>query len=270
MNGELTLAARPPNFCWQHHQPAPHQRSEPLESSQNGDALSPLAGSGLHPRLGQLRCIPLLRIASYGWTRPLWQDDEPCSTLVSSFLNPNLFRKEILAWTLCETQRQVERNMMDQRRQWHAPPAPPPIQFLGPLTWLGAWEEANREMVNGWTDEEVGEAMLFFAEEFYPRVDYWRNRVGFDAMGSDLWAGLDIDWPNGQLQPIGVRMQHGPDVYECELSWTDGADISQLIRFQWCRHAWAWEKGLRPSLAPTYNFGAPRVASTSDSDLWTE
>jgi hypothetical protein len=261
MSGALTADALQPNSS--SPPPLTDAQSDPLSGgSWNGATFSPLAGSSADPRIWHLRFAPLLRLGSSGWTRPLWQDAGLTS---SDLLNPLKFQKEVMVWTLCDTQKQIERQIMENRRQSPLAEQSQTLNFYGPLTWIGAWESANKEMLDAMTDEDVGEAMLFFTEEFYPRTDYWRNRVGFDHM-PDLWAGLEIEWANAQLQPTVARMQQGPDVYEAEISWKEGADLSQLIRFQWCRHLWAWEKGLTASATPTFNFGGPPVATSSTSD----
>jgi hypothetical protein len=216
---------------------------QPPARSQNGDTLTPLAGSGRLDPLGALRCAPLLRLASSGWTRPLWQDVGQSS---AALLDPNQFWREVLAWMFCDSQKRVEQLIKEQRRN-HSEEREP--EFYGPLTWLSVWEQHNQDFVNGLSEREIGQVMLFFTEEFYPRTDYWRNRVGFDRMLNsagepDLWAGLEVDIPSAQLQPTIARLRHGPDMYECRVGWADSSDTSDLIRFQWCRRLWAWEKGL--------------------------
>ncbi|MGI9142980.1 MAG: hypothetical protein ACR2IJ_07295 [Fluviibacter sp.] len=239
----------------------PSAPPQPSDSSENGATLIPLPASILQTPHAALRCAATIRISSAGWTIPLWQD---AHASLSALLDPQQYQREILAWTFCETQRQLETQMREARRNTLTPRAGQ-LAHYGPVSWLAVWEEQNKQLVNSMTEAELGEAMLFFAEEFYPRVDYWRSRVGFERV-PDIWEGLRVQWPSEQLRPIIVSIQHGPEKYEVETGYETGSDVSGLLRLQWIRQLWAWEKGVLASPAPQLNFESTSVTSSIATD----
>lgn len=209
-----------------------------------------------------------IRISSFGWIAPLWQDAGQTS---ARLWDSNLYWKEELAWTFCRTQKTVEQRIRAARRgePWNLQDTPNALpEYYGPVSWLAAWEEENAGMVEKLTQHEKGHLLLFFAEEFYPNVSFWRTRCGFDQMSLDLYEGLFVSWPSAQLAPTEARTFHGNEQFYAEIEWHLYPDLRRLIRMQWLREFWNWEKGLEVSRLPGMNFESQDTelhSSTSDS-----
>ena len=126
--------------------------------------------------------------------------------------------------------------------------------YYGPLSWVATWEKVEEDVAFQMTEEELDRFALWFVEEFYPKVDYWRNRIGFDHIMSSgnhnvdpLRNGLVIleTSPRG---PFRYALQHPKSPLMRETAVVDesvpGGDTSGLVRLQWVKRLWEWSPGL--------------------------
>lgn len=203
----------------------------------------------------QPRVIPRARVnraTRSGWTRPLYDD---ATMTLSALIDPVMWRKELWAWTLMS----VMADELGARRDAMLRGADHPgvvdglsILVPGPHEWVDMWEATERGMAEALGPEGETAFVEWFGREFYPKVDWWRNWIGWseeaaNALHSDVTWRFTNPSPNQegahQMRTLAmIRHPRDPDVWvELPLGEELDGDMTALVRLYWIRKMWAFQ-----------------------------
>jgi len=131
---------------------------------------------------------------------------------------------------------------------------------------VDAWSENTKHLVDELSDAEVEHFSRWFAEEFYPVVDYWKVKIGWPGP-TDLFLQpfVTIDWRGPEKKYHGMvprkageywysvsvenfyakekeEEEYCPEMIVPLRAWPGGeVDVNPLIQIHWVTKLWEWE-----------------------------